>query len=322
LASFPGLEAQDERPRIEFDQKTFDFGQVLAGKKVTHTYKFRNAGKSDLVIAEVSTSCGCTAALPSKKVVRPGEESGIEVSFDTALRKKLQSKTIKVKSNDPESETVTLVIEGNVIPAVEAEPDYVSFSSSIRRGAGAEQEVRLFSTLKKPFKILEMHSNVPEVVVGEPKPYQKDEEAGYLLKVRLVPEAAPGQYSGKITFRLDHPEMEVFEIMFYGRVWGAVLPEPSYFVYGNVASGQPATKVVTLSKLTPGFKVTTVEIPSEHYKAEVKTVEEGKKLEVHLTVLETMPVGRVSGKVIVKTDLDGEPPVELMVYGRVVGSNK
>jgi hypothetical protein len=217
---------------------------------------------------------------------------------------------------------VTLVIEGNVVPVVEAEPDYVSFSSNIRRGAGAEQEVRLFTTLKRPFKILEMHSNVPEVVVADPKPYQKDEEAGYVLKVRLVPDAAPNQYSGKITLRLDHPEMETLEIQFYGRVWGAVLPEPSYFVYGNIPSGQTATKVVTLSKLTPGFKVTAVEIPNEHYKAEVKTVEEGKKLEVHLTVLETMPVGRVSGKVIVRTDLEGEPPMELMVYGRVVGSSK
>jgi hypothetical protein len=43
-------------PEIAFDQKSFDFGSVVAGKSVEHVFEFTNKGNSDLVINKVKAT--------------------------------------------------------------------------------------------------------------------------------------------------------------------------------------------------------------------------------------------------------------------------
>jgi len=311
-------DGQEGAPSIEFAEKTYDFGKVLAGKKVTHAYQFRNVGNADLTITKVSTSCGCTAALPSKTLIPPGEGGEIEVEFDTTLRSGLQSKSIKVTTNDPRNETVRLLIEGHVTPIVEAEPNYIGFSSAIRRGTGAVKGAKLFTTLKRSFRILRATSNVPGIVAAY-APYEREGEKGYVLTVRLKPDAEPGEYSGRITIALDHPQMETYDLPFYAKVWGYVLPEPPYFVFGQIEKGEEAQKVVTLSKLDRPFKVTSVKTPEGPFEVETRSLEGGMKTEVVLKVRGNAPAGRLEGKVVIETDVADDPPIELQVYGRVKG---
>jgi len=51
-ASQAGDTAEGE-PRIAFDQKDFDFGEVEAGQEVEKTFKFRNTGDGTLLIRNV-----------------------------------------------------------------------------------------------------------------------------------------------------------------------------------------------------------------------------------------------------------------------------
>jgi len=315
------LEAQDGAPSIEFVEKTFDFGKVLAGRKITHAYKFRNVGNADLVIKKVTTSCGCAAALPSKTVIPPGDTGRIEVVFDTTLRARLQSKSIKVTTNDPRNETVRLLIEGHVTPIVEADPNYIGFSSSIRRGTGAVKRAKLFTTLKRRFQITQARSNVPGIVVAY-TPYERGKEKGYVLTVQLKADAEPGEYSGRITINLDHPQMETYDLPFYAKVWGYVLPEPPYFVFGQIDKGEEAQKVVMLSRLDRPFKVTSVRTPEGPFEVETKSLEGGMKAEVVLKVRRDAPAGRLTGKVVIETDVADDPPIELQVYGRVTGGGR
>lgn len=86
-------------PEITFKQKTFDFGAIEEGEKVSHVFKFKNTGNADLVITKVEASCGCTVAKYSKKPVAPGEEGMIEVIFDTSGRQGMQHKTVTILAN-------------------------------------------------------------------------------------------------------------------------------------------------------------------------------------------------------------------------------
>ena len=47
--------------KIEFPQKSFNFGDLQEGEIVTHTFRFKNTGTKSLVILNVEASCGCTA---------------------------------------------------------------------------------------------------------------------------------------------------------------------------------------------------------------------------------------------------------------------
>ena len=46
-------------PIIKFEEADHDFGRILEGESVSYEFSFTNTGKSDLLLAEVSTSCGC-----------------------------------------------------------------------------------------------------------------------------------------------------------------------------------------------------------------------------------------------------------------------
>lgn len=100
-------------PVMDFEETVHDFGKIIQGEKVSYTFKFKNTGKSDLLISKVSTSCGCTAPNYSKEPVKPGESGKIEVTFDSHNKKGFQNKTITVLANtDPNY--VTLFIKTNI----------------------------------------------------------------------------------------------------------------------------------------------------------------------------------------------------------------
>lgn len=102
-------------PVAQFNVLDFDFGDMKQGDKKDYTFNLTNAGKSDLQIRNVRSSCGCTAVAPSKKVVSPGETVPIKVTFDSRGKRGRQSKSITVITNDPKNPTSTLRISSNIL---------------------------------------------------------------------------------------------------------------------------------------------------------------------------------------------------------------
>jgi hypothetical protein len=44
------------QPKIAFDEEVFNFGEVMQGEVVEHTFLFQNKGNEELVIEKVSPS--------------------------------------------------------------------------------------------------------------------------------------------------------------------------------------------------------------------------------------------------------------------------
>jgi hypothetical protein len=112
--SADGTVDKDALPVISFEKDFHDFGKLIPGEQVTYSFKFKNTGKSLLIIANVSTSCGCTVSSFPKQPVKPGEGATIDVSFDSKDRHGLQTKTITVFSNTQPPST-TLRIQSMVV---------------------------------------------------------------------------------------------------------------------------------------------------------------------------------------------------------------
>lgn len=104
----------DALPVISFEKDFHDFGKLISGEQVTYSFKFKNTGKSLLIISNVSTSCGCTVSAFPKQPIKPGEGSTIDVSFDSEGRHGMQSKTISVFTNT-QPPTTTLRIQSQVV---------------------------------------------------------------------------------------------------------------------------------------------------------------------------------------------------------------
>lgn len=107
-----------DKPEINFEVTNFDFGTIKEGSKVTHSFKFTNTGKSDLIIGDARGNCGCTVPKYPTQPIEPGATGVIDVEFNSAGKHGKQSKTVTLVTNCIPS-TRVLTITGEVNPIAE-----------------------------------------------------------------------------------------------------------------------------------------------------------------------------------------------------------
>lgn len=114
---FSHLTAADleKAPKIEFENKIYNFGTINQGEKRSYDFKFTNTGKQNLIIRKIRSTCGCTVVKPDKDVIKPGESSSLKATFNSAGKSNRQNKSITVITNDPKNPQTTLRVTGNVI---------------------------------------------------------------------------------------------------------------------------------------------------------------------------------------------------------------
>ncbi len=102
-------------PVIAFSDTAASLGIVAEGTQIEHTFSFSNEGQAPLILADVSTSCGCTLAEQwPRSPINPGESEQIIIRFDSRGRIGKNRKEIFVVTNASPS-TTTLVITAEVI---------------------------------------------------------------------------------------------------------------------------------------------------------------------------------------------------------------
>jgi hypothetical protein len=118
------LEATEEKtatpepkaPKISVEPASFDFGKALPGKTLEKQFSIRNFGEADLVIEQITTTCGCTAALldQGQKVIKPGESGQLRVRLETRDYSGRVVRSVLVRSNDPAKNVLEVKVEATV----------------------------------------------------------------------------------------------------------------------------------------------------------------------------------------------------------------
>lgn len=97
---------------IEVPVHELDLGTLPIGEEKTVSFTLRNVGERPLIIYDVVTSCGCTAAKFEKAPIKPGKETAVTVTY-TAEETGMFNKTITVHANTDDS-PIRLRIKGEV----------------------------------------------------------------------------------------------------------------------------------------------------------------------------------------------------------------
>lgn len=109
-------EQSNKFPKLEFDEKEHDFGEVEEGDIVEHTFSFKNTGDAPLIISSAKASCGCTVpSYPKNEAIAPGDSGEMTVKFNTRGKPNKQMKTVRITANT-ESGRETLRIKAFVNP--------------------------------------------------------------------------------------------------------------------------------------------------------------------------------------------------------------
>ncbi len=100
---------------FKFDEKdnTHDYGEVPEGPTAEYDFKFKNVGKSPIIITEAHGSCGCTVPKWPTEPILPKKTGIIHVTYNTDHRPGPISKEVTITSNASDKTTI-LHIRGTV----------------------------------------------------------------------------------------------------------------------------------------------------------------------------------------------------------------
>ena len=99
----PFLPRIQPQPSIEIPTSSYDLGHVGAKAVVERKFIIRNTGEAPLTISRAYTTCGCTTAHLTARVIPPGRAALVTLIFDAGFhdaRGKRVERGLIIESND------------------------------------------------------------------------------------------------------------------------------------------------------------------------------------------------------------------------------
>jgi hypothetical protein len=311
----PNAAPPGDQPKIELLNPVYDFGSVLQGQQVNHSFKIKNSGRGDLVINKVQTSCGCTVAEPTKKRLKQGEDAEIGVMFDTRHQKGHRVRTITALTNDPQMSNAAMTLQGDVKVEVEATPEEVSFDK-VRFGSDQSREVEVnYLGGAKDFKVSGVSNTSPNIkVTQEPA---ADAKSGAKVKVDLLKTMPVGPFDDTIEIATNRQPLQVHV---FGEVVGDLTVEPAQVSFGIVPHGQGVMRIVRLTNSGPNkVQVTGVVTTNQSVTANVDSIAPGKEYKITIQLRKGTPDGQLRGALKITTDNPNQAALTVPFYA-IVGS--
>jgi hypothetical protein len=118
VEDFSSLTKQEleNAPVFKVESSTVELGKIKGSTQNEVEFKFKNEGKSDLLIRFIRSTCGCTAVQQGNQGVgiKPGESSSIKAVFNSGSYSGKVTKAIYVYTNDPKNSEVVLMLNADV----------------------------------------------------------------------------------------------------------------------------------------------------------------------------------------------------------------
>lgn len=103
--------------RVDLSGSFYNFGRVNADETVRREFLITNRGQAPLVIQQAYTTCGCTTAEISARVIPPGKAARAVVIFDAGFHNSA-GQTVRrglvLETNDPEHPQVEIWVQARV----------------------------------------------------------------------------------------------------------------------------------------------------------------------------------------------------------------
>jgi hypothetical protein len=302
-------------PKAEVADPIYNFGTALSGQPLKHVFEIHNSGDAPLEIKSVTTSCGCTAAKPSKSLLGPGEASKIETQVDTRFEQGHSLSVVSVATNDPHQPTLRLKLEGVIKPQVIAQPADLDFGK-VRHGAETSRDITISDlTGGPPFAVKSVNNASSYIRVSESSP--ADNHSGAVLHVALSGAMPPGPIRDTIRIETNRGPLRVGVL---GVVTGDLTVEPAQVSFGVLPHHQGAIRILRLTNQSDrAISVLGVETTNHSVTVQVDPITAGKEYKVTLALRPNTPDGQIRGNLTIRTNDPQQATVTVPFYG-IVGA--
>src|SRR5258708_6924430 len=169
-----------------FNKLEHDFGVVARGADTRYRLKITNKYQPAVHIAEVKTSCGCTAAKPSKDLLASLETAYIEITMDTKKFQQQKDSSVTVVIDQPQYAEVRIPIKAYIRPDVVLTP-------------GERKTVNVVVRGKKPFAIEKIESEKSSGTFEVRLPQGSKPGNTYVLPLTVIAPDQPGTLTEDFT---------------------------------------------------------------------------------------------------------------------------
>ena len=303
-----------EKSKISFEEQVYDFGKIYIGESVKHAFKLKNLGKGELIINNVKSSCGCTAALVSKNILLKDEEGEVEVKFNSGHYVGKVTKSVIVNSNDPENSKYKLTITGEVIEEVSVNPKRINFGI-IRKGDYCTKNMEIKTVQELKIDIKKVESPSPYITIIK----NKTGENNYVCQVTISKYDYIGKFNGIVFIYTSSSKQERIDVPFSGEIVGDLTFYPEVLSFGSVKLGQDVKKTVIVNFINKDVKIEKIEVePSNinHMISELNNIS-AKKIDVKLG--KDITIGKITGSLKIYTNSTIQPVINIPVNGEIKG---
>lgn len=318
LQPVQGVPVPDGCP-LKFETTVHDWGKIPDSAPVNYEFKFTNTTDREVMITNVSSSCGCTS-VAADPVVKPGASSVIRATFNPTGRNGRDIKTINVALNDPACALIQLTTAADVQKRIIIEPMSVFFGE-VEVGKGAAQEL---SITGRPagFAITAAAAEGANIAL-EPLGQDTVQIDGVEMnrsryRVTLDPKAPMGASQGKINLTTNQttPEgkPETLSVAVLGNVMGDIRVSPERLPIRLLGQGEPfAAEMSLMARGSTSFEILEVSTdlpPSFRAVVDVTPFQAGNTMGYRIRLAGTAPAAnQFTGNLIIKTTTGTHPVV-------------
>ncbi len=305
LLSASTLPAQDWARNL-FETSGHDFGSIAKGAKAEYAFTVTNNLQSDVHIASVRTSCGCTTpyVLNDKRTLKTYEKGAIMAHLNSDTHIGQRAATLTVTFDQPQWAEVQLQIRAFVHTNILMDPASVQFGVVEQSKAG-EARVRLYRAdfpnwqIERSVQLSDPNLQGDVVLLA-----RQGGQVWYDLTVHLSPKASPGYISDRAILTTNDPTMAQIPVQVEGQVRSNVAVSPSDLFLGVMHIGQKVQKSLVVRADRP-FRITAITGDKASFEMP-KPPSDAKSVHVvPVTFVAGAEVGKVVKTIHFDTDIGG-----------------
>ena len=307
---------QKQMPLAFTETPAHDFGKVIGGSKIKHTFTIKNIGQKPLKIISVKETCACTASILSQDEILPGKTGIISTVLTVPPGNHHVRESVLVLTNDPTQNTLALTLKGEAFTPLKTFPELIALENQKPLQNQLTKQVSLH--LQKNTQILAVRTDSKHL-----KASLNTKDGIPHIKVQLLPTLPVGQFAYNVLVDYTYnKEQATHSISVFGEVIGDLRVVPNRLFFGSVTNLASVSKTIMISSRdTQPFKITSVEFNTKAIVVTPKKGEGETHYKLTTTISPTATSGKLSGEIVIHTSSSVQPEVRVPFFGIIAGNN-
>jgi hypothetical protein len=290
-----------------------DFGAVVDGDPLRHTFAITNAGRAPVRVARVAPSPACRPVAVPAGAIAPGSTIAVEIECDSRNRPPNLADAVFVIPDDG-GPALRLELRGTIRPLLAFDPALVTLETP--PGQSTSRIVRLVGPAALLARPRVANTGAAEGLSA--RVVASDDPRGPGVEIVLTGRTV-GAWSDRVLVATGIDRPRELTLPYTARVTSGIEIEPAK-PYFNLRDPGGRSRTLAVTSRRAGFRVLAAEVITGPFRA---TVESGK---VRVDVDEAgVPVGErgIIGELVIVTNDDREPRknVQLFAMGALARSS-